>query len=357
MCEGASEGGGGGGCPPSHSESFLHFDVVNGAIWCICPVFSSYSTNLYLILLWKWLKGGSFTHTRNFIFLFPLSSPLFFFFFWAFCWGGGGQPPPPPWLRALTFCVKHCATWCDYHLYEFLPFWSDLIAQKYFLKSWHKSVWKIHIAHIYLSLQQFMDNDWGTFNSLPQWQRFKSWTPKLMNEDNTCPVFQDIKMCSCMVLKLIISCIALVPNRSKMCYAPTISSYQQIPTDVKDEAMAMWHQEASTSLMCCVYLVPCSSSPPKSSRKGFSGLTRVEYYFAMHFCSYSGMFNLVLNPSVLFFLTLPTSFGRLFQFEITSGKNELASCVVEMVLDVTSYCSSWERRKSGDFLCGVLVQV
>ena len=63
MCEGAkrlspserSERGGregvGGGCPPSHSESFLHFDVVNGEIWCICSVFSSYSTNLYLILL------------------------------------------------------------------------------------------------------------------------------------------------------------------------------------------------------------------------------------------------------------------------------------------------------------------
>ena len=35
---GASEGGGGGGgrgCQPSHSESFLHFDVVNGAVWCM----------------------------------------------------------------------------------------------------------------------------------------------------------------------------------------------------------------------------------------------------------------------------------------------------------------------------------
>ena len=78
------------------------------------------------------------------------------------------------------------------------------------------------------------------------------------------------------------------------------------------------------------------------------GLTRVEYYFAMRVCSDSGMFNLVLNPSVLFDFT--TSFGRLFQFEITSGKNELASCVVEMVLDVTSYCSSWERRSLVIFL-------
>ena len=48
-CEGAkrpspserSERGGGGGgggrgvFPGSHSESFLHFDVVNGAIWCM----------------------------------------------------------------------------------------------------------------------------------------------------------------------------------------------------------------------------------------------------------------------------------------------------------------------------------
>ena len=56
------------------------------------------------------------------------------------------------------------------------------------------------------------------------------------------------------------------------------------------------------------------------------------------FCSDSGMFNLVLNPPVLYYAT---SFGRLFQFEITSGKNESASCVVEKVLDVTSYCSSW----------------
>ena len=37
---GASEGGGGGGRVwkggvPSHSESFLHFDVVSGAILCV----------------------------------------------------------------------------------------------------------------------------------------------------------------------------------------------------------------------------------------------------------------------------------------------------------------------------------
>ena len=85
----------GGGCPPSHSESFLHFDVVNGAIRCICPVFSSYSTNLYLILLWKWLKGGSFTciHATLFSFFFCLSLP-FPLCFWHL--GGGGRPPPPP---------------------------------------------------------------------------------------------------------------------------------------------------------------------------------------------------------------------------------------------------------------------
>ena len=89
----------GGGCwrgvSPSHSESFLHFDVVNGAIWCICPVFSSYITNLYLILLLKWLKGGSFTcmYTRNFIFLFSLSLP-----FLGGHGGGGATAPtaPPP---------------------------------------------------------------------------------------------------------------------------------------------------------------------------------------------------------------------------------------------------------------------
>ena len=114
-CEGAkrpspserSERGGGGGegvgrgrrggCPSSHSESFLHFDVVNGAIWCICPVFSSYSTNLYLILLWKWLKGGSFTciYTQLYFPFFSLSLPLPSFLL-AFFFLGGGDPPPPP---------------------------------------------------------------------------------------------------------------------------------------------------------------------------------------------------------------------------------------------------------------------
>ena len=95
---------GGGGCPPSHSESFLHFDVVNGAIWCICPVFSSYSTNLYLILLWKWLKGGSFTciHATLFSFFLSLSPSLFFF-----CILGGGAtaptaPPPPGYAPACN---------------------------------------------------------------------------------------------------------------------------------------------------------------------------------------------------------------------------------------------------------------
>ena len=93
---------------------------------------------------------------------------------------------------------------------------------------------------------------------------------------------------------------------------------------------------------CNNYTLYLVVTPKSSSRKGFSGLTRVEYHFAMRFCSDSGIFNLVLNPSVLFDFTI--SFGRLFQFEITSGKNELDSWVVEMVLDLTSYCSSWERR-------------
>ena len=90
----------GGGCPPSHSESFLHFDVVNGAIWCICPVYSSYSTNLYLILFWKWLKGGSFTCIHATLFSFfslSLSPPFFPFFFW----GGPPTPPPPPLATRL----------------------------------------------------------------------------------------------------------------------------------------------------------------------------------------------------------------------------------------------------------------
>ena len=69
---------------PSHSESFLHFDVVNGAIWCICPVFSSYSTNLYVILLWKLLFSSFF------LFL----SPHFFFHFFFFFFLGGGDRPP-----------------------------------------------------------------------------------------------------------------------------------------------------------------------------------------------------------------------------------------------------------------------
>ena len=82
---GASEGGGGRVWEGGHSESFLHFDVVNGAIWCICPVFSSYSTNLYLILLWKWLKGGSFTCIHATLFSFFSLSPFIFIFgiFWG----------------------------------------------------------------------------------------------------------------------------------------------------------------------------------------------------------------------------------------------------------------------------------
>ena len=115
-CEGAkrrspserSERGGGGvwrGVSPSHSESFLQFDVVNGAIWCICQVFSTYSTNLYLILLWKWLKGGSFTCIHATLFSFfslSLSPPPFFcIFFW-----GGGRPPPPPPLATRLPCQE-----------------------------------------------------------------------------------------------------------------------------------------------------------------------------------------------------------------------------------------------------------
>ena len=83
------------------------FCILMLLIWCICPVFSTYSTNLYLILLWKWLKGGSFTciHATLFSFSLSLSPPLFFldFFFWG---GGGGgdrppQPPPPPLVTRL----------------------------------------------------------------------------------------------------------------------------------------------------------------------------------------------------------------------------------------------------------------
>ena len=120
MCEGAKRrspserserGEEGVVCPPSHSESFLHFDVVNGAIWCICPVFSTYSTNLYLILLWKWLKGGSFTciHATLFSFFFSLSPPFFLSFFLGGRPPPTAPPPPPPWLRA---CVCVCILFC-----------------------------------------------------------------------------------------------------------------------------------------------------------------------------------------------------------------------------------------------------
>ena len=102
--ERAERARGGGGrlwVSPSHSESFLHFDVVNGAIWCICPVFSTYSMHeVYLILLWKWLKGGSFTriHATLFSFFFSLSLPPVF---WAFGGREATAPTaPPPWLRA-----------------------------------------------------------------------------------------------------------------------------------------------------------------------------------------------------------------------------------------------------------------
>ena len=104
--ERARGGGGGGegvgGVSPSHSESFLHFDVVNGAIWCICPVFSTYSTNLYLILYFGngWKAAASHAYTQLYFPFFSLS-PFFcvacFFFFLG---GGGRPPPPPPWLRA-----------------------------------------------------------------------------------------------------------------------------------------------------------------------------------------------------------------------------------------------------------------
>ena len=99
------------GCAPSHSESFLHFDVVNGAIWCICPVFSSYSTNLYLILHWKWLKDGSFTciYTQLY-FPFFLSLSLFCAIF------GGATAPPPPWLRAYIRCGITGTVFCIFFL-------------------------------------------------------------------------------------------------------------------------------------------------------------------------------------------------------------------------------------------------
>ena len=86
--------GGHSGCPPSHSEPFLHFDVVNGAFWCICPGISTYSTNLYLILLWKWLARRQLhMHTRKFMFLFSLSCTPFFLVAFFF---GGGQPRQGP---------------------------------------------------------------------------------------------------------------------------------------------------------------------------------------------------------------------------------------------------------------------
>ena len=75
---GASEGGGGKGvgegCPPFHSESFLHFDVINGAIWCICPVFSSYSTNLYNLTLEMVEKRQLHMHVHATLFPFFLPS-------------------------------------------------------------------------------------------------------------------------------------------------------------------------------------------------------------------------------------------------------------------------------------------
>ena len=66
---------------------------VNGAIWCICPVFSTYSANLYLIL---WKAAASHAYTQLYFPFFSLSLPLFFFFF--FFWGGAllvhDRPPP-----------------------------------------------------------------------------------------------------------------------------------------------------------------------------------------------------------------------------------------------------------------------
>ena len=83
--------GGGGrvweGVSPSHSESFLHFDVVNGAIWCICPVFSSYSTNLYYLTL-EMVERRQLEHA--------CTQTLFSFYFRLLNLRGRGRPPPSP---------------------------------------------------------------------------------------------------------------------------------------------------------------------------------------------------------------------------------------------------------------------
>ena len=129
MCEGAkrpspserSERG--GRVPPPTVRAFCHFDVVNGAIWCICPEFSSHSTNLYLLLLSKWLKGGSFTciHATLFSFIRSLSlSPFLAFFF-----GGGGgataPPPPPPPGYAPGYNMSLCWLICFVILIMTIP--------------------------------------------------------------------------------------------------------------------------------------------------------------------------------------------------------------------------------------------
>ena len=59
---------------------------------------------------------------------------------------------------------------------------------------------------------------------------------------------------------------------------------------------------------------------------------------------------LILALKVSTLLDATVSLGSLFHWVITSGKNEFASWFVEMKLDTTSYCSSWDRRSLDVFL-------
>ena len=110
-CEGAKRpspsergggGGGGGGCPPPTVRAFcilMLLMVQFGAYARYFPRIARINF-LYLILLWKWLKGGSFTciHATLFSFLVSLSPSHFF----GGIWGGGES-----WVLILNSVHTH----------------------------------------------------------------------------------------------------------------------------------------------------------------------------------------------------------------------------------------------------------
>ena len=75
-CERASEGEGVGGVPPPTVRAFCILMLLMVQFGAYAQYFPRIART-YLILLWKWLKGGSFTCIHATLFSFFLSLPLF----------------------------------------------------------------------------------------------------------------------------------------------------------------------------------------------------------------------------------------------------------------------------------------